>query len=177
MILGADQILPNDYLDKIIARMNRDPNVVITSGSIEGEFANVPRGGGRVVRFDFWKKLGLTYPVNYLYEGYLILKAQSLGYDVEYYPDLIMKTQRKTGTTYYPKLYFYYGIGLKALGFTLPSFFLAMFSLVKKNPRSSYHLFRGFFSNYDNLYEPELRSYVRKRQQNNLKQLRKKIFG
>jgi len=168
MILGADQILPKEYLSKITKRMFLNPKIAIASGVIKNEYSKVPRGAGRVVRYDFWKKLGLKYPINYRFEGYLILKAQSLGFKVASYPDIIFETQRKTGSTLEPKRYYYSGLGLKALGYTFPYAFVIILSLFKKNPRGAYHMLRGYFSNYNDLYERELREYVRKTQHRNI---------
>ena len=59
MISGADAIYPKDYLSSIVERMRAQPKIAISSGIIEGEFSIEPRGAGRVVRYDFWKKIGL----------------------------------------------------------------------------------------------------------------------
>lgn len=176
MILGSDVLLPDNYLSDIVKRMNEKPNLVISSGIIEGEFSFTPRGAGRVVKYDFWRNLGLKYPINYGFEGYLILKAQSLGYDVETYNDLIITTQRKTGQRYNPNLYYYYGLGIKALGYSLPYALGRIIIFGKKNPRGSLKMLQGYFSNYDQLYEPELRKYVKKTQMSHLKHLDKSFF-
>lgn len=168
LILGSDIILPNNYLSEITRRMNENPNVVISSGLISGEYSIAPRGAGRVVRYDFWKKLGLKYPVNYGFEGYLVLKAKSLGFEVETYNDLTITAKRKTGQRYDPNLYFYYGLGIKALGYSIPYGLGRISILGKKTPKGALKMLQGFFSNYDDLYEPELRQYVKQTQRNNL---------
>ena len=168
MILGSDIILPNDYLLKITKRMTENPNIVISSGMIEGEYSIAPRGAGRVVKYEFWKVLGLTYPVNYGFEGYLVLKAKSLGYEVETYNDLTMTTKRKTGQRYDSNLYFYYGLGIKALGYTIPYALGRIIIFGKKTPKGGLKMLQGFLSNYDQLYELELRQYVKQTQRNNL---------
>lgn len=163
MVTGADLLLQKNYFSTIISRMKPNPKIAIASGIVEGEYSIEPRGS-RVVRYDFWKKLGLKYPVNYGYEGYLVLKAQSLGYEVVSYSDIITTSQRKTGSSYDAKLYFYYGRALKALGYTVPYTFAKALIFAKKNPRGAFHMLRGFFAEYNQLYEPELREYVRKMQ-------------
>jgi glycosyltransferase involved in cell wall biosynthesis len=168
LVLGSDVILPNNYLSKIIKRMNENAHLVISSGIIEGEYSVTPRGAGRVVKYDFWKDLGLKYPVNYGFEGYLILKAKSLGFEVEIFNDLILTTKRKTGQRYNPKLYYYYGLGIKALGYSIPYALGRISILGKKTPRGAFKMLQGFLSNYDELYEPELREYVKKTQRNNI---------
>ena len=172
MKLDADIILPPDYLSTITERMKSKPKIVISSGVIEGEYTVVPRGAGRVVKMEFWKKLGLSYPVNYGFEGYLIAKAKSLGYETPVYNDLELQTLRKTGSTYQPKSYFYYGVGMKALGYTLPFVLIRMFELSKRKPRASYHMLKGYLSENHDLYEKDLRDYVRKTQYSKLQHLK-----
>jgi len=148
--------------------MKSKPKLVITAGVVRDEFANVPRGPGRIVKYDFWKKLGLKYPVNYGWEAYLLWKAQSMGYEIASYSDIISETQRKTGSTYNPKTYYYYGLGLKAIGYTFPYTLARALLFSKRKPKGALNLLRGFFSNYKDLYEPELREYVKKTQRQNI---------
>ena len=168
MILGSDIILPKNYLSEITKRMNENPNVVISSGMIEGEYSITPRGAGRVVRYEFWKSLGLKYPINYGFEGYLVLKAKSLGYEVQVYNDLTITSKRKTGQNYDSNLYYYYGLGIKALGYSIPYGLGRIIILGKKTPKGAFKMLQGFLSNYDQLYEPELRKYVKQYQRNKL---------
>lgn len=164
MIAGADVLFPQNYLSLIINRMKTNPNIAVSSGIIQDEFSIEPRGSGRVVRMDFWRKLGLVYPINYGFEAYLLWKARSMEYETASYFDLIANSQRKTGSQYDPKLYFYYGIGLKALGYTIPYTIVKALLFAKKKPKGAVYMLRGFFSKYDELYEPELRNYVKKTQ-------------
>jgi len=171
MISGADLIFPKNYLSLIVERMRTEPKIAISSGMIEGEFSIEPRGAGRVIRYDFWKKIGLKYPVNYGFEAFLLLKAKSLGYEITSFQDLVIVTERKTGTKYNPKLYYFYGLGLKALGYTLPYVLVRAALFAKKKPRGAIYLLKGFFSNYDNLYDSELREYVKKTQYQKISRL------
>jgi len=168
--MDADIILPSNYISTITQRMN-STKIAVSSGVIEGESTFVPRGAGRVVLLDFWRKIGLKYPVNYGYERYLLTKAESFGYKFTVYRDLIMKTTRKTGVTYEPKRYYYYGLGLKALGY---SFFYAIGRIMifaRKKPKGAYYMLKGYLSDYDDLYEEELRQFVKKTQMKNLRNL------
>ncbi len=168
MITGADLLFPKNYLANIIERMKENPKIAVASGVVENEFSIEPRGPGRVIRCDFWRKLDFLYPVNYGWEGYLLLKAQSMGYDVISYPDIIVKTQRKTGTRFDPKRYYYYGIALKALGYTFLYTIMKILLFSKQKPRGAYFMLKGYLSNYDELYEHELREYVKKTQHQNM---------
>ena len=166
VILGADTILPNDYFSKLIENMEQDENIAIASGIITGEYSKVPRGSGRMVRTKFWKKIGLLYPVNYGFEAYLVLKAESLGYRTKIYQDLVLNTQRKTGSTYSAKLYRYYGMAMKSLGYTFLYSLGRSLLLMKTRPMGGLYLISGYFSKNIIFYEPELRKFVRDTQKN-----------
>lgn len=173
MILDSDIVLPKDYLEQIVTRMNTESKLVISSGIVEGEYSSVPRGGaGRVIKYEFWKHLGLCYPENIGYEGYLIYKAESLGYSTDVFDDLIMKTLRKTGSKYNLIVYKNIGKGYKALGYTIPFIFVHALRAATKSPLAWLYLLSGYFSNYDKLYEKELRDYVKKSQYKRIKKLR-----
>ena len=174
MKLDADILLPTNYLSLITQRMDANPTIAVSSGIIHGEFTVTPRGGGRIVRYDFWKKLGLRYPENYSYEGYLLVKARIMGYQLATFEDIVMKTQRKTGSTYNPRFYLNSGKGMKALGYTFPFTLISAIVVAKKSWKGSYYLLRGYLSNYDELYEQDLREYVRKYQFQKIKHLKLK---
>ena len=160
---GGDLVFPRHYSKEIVLRMKRD-SAVVTSGSIENEFSTEPRGGGRIVDAGFWKQLGMLYPENYGWEGYLVLKACSLGFKVDVYQDLIVRTQRVTGTNLDPARYRYYGLALKALGYAPPHAICRSILFMRKSPRGVLYMLGGYFSDCTDLYESELRDYVRKMQ-------------
>ena len=165
-LTGGDLVFPKDYLNSIVARMKHD-SAVIASGAIEGEFSATPRGEGRIVDWNFWKKLGMLYPVNYGWEGYLVFKAQCMGYHTKYYEDLTIVSQRKTGTLFTSKKYYYYGLAHKALGYAPLYAIIKSLLFGKRKPQAGLAMLRGYFSNYDDLYEKELRDYVRATQSKN----------
>ena len=168
LLMSAEIHLPKNYLTEIVKRMEDNSKLVVAAGVIRNEYTAVPRGPGRVVKYDFWKKLGLRYPVNYWYEGYLLWKAQSMGYEISSFDDIISDSDRKTGITYEPKRYYYYGLGLKALGYTTPYALVRILIFAKRKPKGAYYMFKGYISDYDELYEPELREFVRKTQLSNI---------
>ncbi|MDH3677826.1 MAG: glycosyltransferase family 2 protein [Nitrosopumilus sp.] len=171
MKLDADITLPKNYISDIITKMESNPKIAVSSGVIEGEHYVTPRGAGRVVRMDFWRKIGLRYPVNYGFEGYLLVKAMSMGYQVKVFNDLIFQTLRKTGSDYNPKLYYYYGLGMKSTGYTFVFALHRILKFAMKKPMGAYYMLRGFLSNYDNLYEKEVREYTRNYQYRKLRSI------
>lgn len=96
LVLGADHILPRNYLVDLVTRM-RHGGCVIGSGIIEGERSREPRGSGRLINYSFFKEIGLAYPVNYGWEAWVLFKALSLGYRYHVYPDIFSRILRPTG--------------------------------------------------------------------------------
>lgn len=176
LLMSAEIHLPKNYLTEIVKKMEDNLKLAVAAGVIRNEYTTVPRGPGRVVRYSFWKKLGLRYPVNYWYEGYLLWKAQSMGYEIASFNDIISDTDRQTGIDYEPKRYYYYGLGLKALGYTTPYALARILLFAKKKPKGAYYMLKGFFSNYDELYESDLRNYVKKTQIHNILHLNPKYI-
>ena len=152
MILGADHIIPRNYISKIISIMEEKKDVVIASGIIKGESQrnNSPRGSGRIIRYDFWKKIGLQYPCWYGFESYIVYKALVDSYQVKVVRDAIGWSQRPTGkTTNYKS----YGKAMRALGYH-PLYALGRIVLsLKHNPREAIDMLRGYLdmsvSKYD----------------------------
>lgn len=168
LLMSAEIHLPKNYLIEIVKRMEDNSKLVVAAGVVRNEYAVVPRGPGRVVKYEFWKKLGLRYPINYWYEGYLLWKAQSMGYEIASFEEIISDTDRKTGINYEPKRYFYYGLGMKALGYTTSYTIARILIFAKRKPKGAYYMFKGYISDYNDLYEPELREFVRKTQLGNI---------
>ena len=159
-MLDGDLLFPSNYTREITNRMQQD-NVAISSGTIRGESSDVPRGGGRIVDCRFWKRIGTLYPINYGFDGYLVLKAASMGFATAIYKDIIFTTQRSTGANYDPQVYFNKGLAYRALGYVFPYALAASFFASGKQLAPMVSILRGYFSfGYDELYEKELRDYV-----------------
>jgi glycosyltransferase involved in cell wall biosynthesis len=169
MNLDADHVLNPDYLLKIISEMEKEPNLVVCSGVIEGEYFVIPVHSGRVYRYDYLKQFSFKYPEKFAAEDYLILKAQSLGYRIKIFPDIMTKVLRKTKTRYSdPQSYYNIGRGMKALGYAFLYVLIKSSIIGIKNPKNGFSLLKGFLAKNVQLYEPELRSFVRKTQYRNL---------
>lgn len=97
LVSGADTLYPPNYIENILQYFDSD--TVIVSGSIEGQPSNesYPRGSGRVVDVDFWKKVsGLRYPVSYAWEDYIVYKALELGYKTKSIRDVVFQSRKLT---------------------------------------------------------------------------------
>jgi glycosyltransferase involved in cell wall biosynthesis len=160
MILGADHVLPPNYITTVLDLMAADRDIAVCSGQIAGERSVVPRGSGRMVRADFWSDIGFKYPENYGFETYLLLKAQQMGYRVKVLNDLPTQTLRKTGRNYKKSVYVSYGKSLKALGYSR-LYSAARIGLVSlRHPKGGFYMVRGYMSSDVETYDPELRSYL-----------------
>jgi glycosyltransferase involved in cell wall biosynthesis len=171
MILGADHLLPPNYISTIITEMENDKNIAICSGIIEGEEKKnlVPRGSGRIVRANFWKKIGLHYPVKFGFEAFLAVKALQMGYTNVVFDHLVATTQRKTGQNYGKNTYVGYGKGLKALGYSRLYVAGKIGLIFPNNPKKAIYMLKGYFSDVE-IYDKEFREYIRKMQHKQIKQ-------
>ena len=142
MIVGADHILSPNYISTIIQVMV-DNDLVIASGTINGESQRdtSPRGSGRIILYDFWKKCGLCYPSWYGFESYLIYRALVENYKIQVIRNAESWSQRRTGKT---TNFGNYGKAMRALGYhplyALGRIFFTFFS----SPKNSLTMLSGY---------------------------------
>lgn len=176
MILGSDHILPSNYIRKIVDHLDHNRDIAICSGQIKGEKSKVPRGSGRIVRSDFWKSIGLQYPLKFGFETYLLIKAQQLGYRIDVLNDLISLTSRPTRKSYKKETYISYGKSLRALGY-IQLYSAGRIGLISlKNPKGAFYMLRGYTSSDIEFYEEDFRSFLRYIQYGRLKQFIKSFL-
>ncbi|MDC4231403.1 MAG: glycosyltransferase [Nitrosopumilus sp.] len=160
MILGADHILPENYIEDIIKNMEKD-NVDMASGIIENEITKSPRGSGRIFTRKAMECIDWKYQSNYGYETYALFKIQSEGMKTLVYP-IITKTQRPTGTNYNKKKFYDMGFSYKALGYT--SFYGIGRGLIIAKKYGLYNglmFSMGFFSNRNITYDEKIRQHCK----------------
>ncbi|HSF49889.1 MAG TPA: glycosyltransferase family A protein [Nitrososphaeraceae archaeon] len=169
MILGSDHILPSHYISKIVDHMANNKDIAICSGQISGEKSIFPRGSGRLVNTEFWKQIGLQYPLNFGFEAYLLIKAQQLGYKIDILNDLVSYTIRPTRTSYKKETYIAYGKSLRALGYD-QLYAAARIGLISlKNPKGAFYMLKGYTSNDTKLYENDVRNFLKRIQRERIK--------
>ncbi len=175
LIAGADHLLPPDYIEKIILRIDKNPKIVIASGRIEGEpvFEYAPRGSGRLIKASFWKNLnGMLYPVSWGWESWLYLKAQQLGYDTVCFKDITTKVLRPTGLGKAENL----GKSMYALGYHWEYALGRCFLTFLKSPKAGLSMLYGWLK-HDEVQRLDLAEWVFQMQKNLfLKQLKRIIF-
>ena len=161
MILGADHILPENYIEDIIKNMKKD-DVDMASGIIENEVTKSPRGSGRIFTKKAMECLDWKYQSNFGYETYALFKIQSEGMKARVYP-IITKTQRPTGTNYNKKKFYHMGFSYKALGYTSFYSIGRGLTIAKKYGLYNGLMFSiGFFSNRNVTYNEKICQYCKK---------------
>jgi len=161
VILGADHILPENYIEDIIKNMKKD-DVDMASGIIENEVTKSPRGSGRIFTKKAMECIDWKYQSNYGYETYALFKIQSEGMKTLVYP-IITKTQRPTGTNYNKKKFYHMGFSYKALGYTSFYGIGRGLTIAKKYGLYNGLMFSiGFFSNRNVMYNEKIRQYCKK---------------
>jgi glycosyltransferase involved in cell wall biosynthesis len=143
MILGGDHVLPREYVSSILAKMRADPRLAVASGCIAGErfTERSPRGSGMIIRTNFWAKAsGLQFPLEYGWESWLYLKAQSIGYQSRSFPDILTNVSRPTSLT----KGVLYGRGMYALGYDFAYALGRCISYARYSPMVALQMWRGY---------------------------------
>ncbi len=160
MILGADHILPENYVEDIIKNMKKD-GIDMASGIIENEVTKSPRGSGRIFTKKAMECMDWKYQSNYGYETYALFKIQSEGMKTLVYP-IITQTQRPTGTNYNKKKFYHMGFSYKALGYTSFYGIGRGLTIAKKYGLYNGLMFSiGFFTNHSVMYDKKIRQYCK----------------
>ena len=176
--LDADHIIPNNYISYMVSEMEKNPKIVIGGCLIDGIRSIEPMGSGRIVRFDFHKKINTNRKSKHGLDTYPLLKAKQLGYEYKIF-DIDTKMQRKQGETYNKENYIAIGKTCKALGY-LPKAALILFlkrAIEQKRGKIFLWQLKGFLSKDVELYDEDFRKYVRTMQSDLLKKKIRKVFS
>jgi len=164
MICDSDQIIPEDYVETLVERMKNNPRIVIASGRAKGEpfRATHPRGTGRLVNAEFWRKTsGLRYPIEWGWESWLYFKAVQLGYEARSFKDVAIELKRPTSlgkAELWGKAMYALGYDWKyAIGRLAATFF--------KSPKAGLRMFWGWF-HHKGVRRLDVADYVNQMQKN-----------
>ncbi len=149
LIVGADHRLPQEYVETIVQRMQANPKLAIASGKIRGEpcTESTPRGSGRIVRCDFWKKANnLQYPLGWGWEGWLIFKAMQMGFESKCFPDVVTEIDRPTRMD--AKKARLAGRGLYALGYHWLNVLYLTITTFRRSPKAAWNLFWNWLTHH-----------------------------
>jgi len=141
LVSGSDAIYPLKYIETIIRRMKKH-SVVVASGVAENERAKCPRGSGRIIDARWFNLIGFKYPENWGFESYIIFKALSMGYRVQVYHDIHFKLIRETMIN--PLKAYYWGLGMRALGYWTPYALYRIVFHFLKSPLVAIYMFKGY---------------------------------
>lgn len=168
LILGADTILPLNYIEKLVTYLRKNKRIVIGSGRIFGEEykSSFPRGSGRLVNASWWRKLNnMKYPIIWGWESWLVFKALQQGYEVKCFKNLVMFSQRKTKLS--PLKARYIGIAMKSLGYWAPYALARCFYTSIKSPKLGLLMLTGYLSKVN---KTDIASFVSEYQRKRLLQ-------
>jgi hypothetical protein len=169
--MGADHVLPSDYVSTLLMRMKN--TVAVASGRLKGDACDPgsPLGSGRLVNAAFWEKAThLLYPVNWGWESWLLLKARMMGYEVRCYEDML--TEGRPIRLQNEKAY-YWGKGMFSLGY--PWSYAILRSLFKslESPKTGTLMLLGY-AQHRGIERLDVTDYVRSLQR---QVFRERIFS
>jgi len=180
LISSDDVVLPKNYVQKLTEEMDKDPKLVVISGSRgleQSDYMSLPEGAGRLIRISFFKEIGYRHPPYYGYEPWILYKALQSGYNVRKLSELEYDHKRTFGVGH---KFIEYGPAMRCLGYH-PLFVLARVArnIVSRktgiSPSASVRMLSDYFCEakwkddpYFHYHEGELRIFVRSMQKRRL---------
>jgi glycosyltransferase involved in cell wall biosynthesis len=159
VIVGSDTVLPKNYVETLVDRLERDPKLVICSGKVRGEYtrSSAPRGTGRFYRFSFWDKYVKRFPFRYSWESYPIYKAQALGFRVMMFSDVEMITIRPT--VEYKSTY---GYAMRELGYPAAYALARCLVAFLRQPKVGLRMFYTYITSPYRPFDREVVAFLRR---------------
>lgn len=152
--MGADHVLPDNYVSELVDRMTDE--IRISSGSYEGAKLNIdtPLGSGKLIDAKLWDEFnGMLYPEKYAYESWIGYRFRKEGYSVTRHDDLITEVRPARMND---RKAFFWGKGTYALGGVFPFALLKAMSL----RRHGLKFIQGYFSRKDVEKHEDICDYV-----------------
>lgn len=165
LVVGADTILPNDYMEIMLNYMDLN-DLSLSSGIISGEenIKNV-RGSGRIITRKLWREFGEKYIINEGWESYILYWAGWQGYNSVINKDMLIDTQRPTSSNYKWDKFISKGKFYRMMGYTyiytVGGILKTIF--VHKNIKPALYIIRGYIT-CKSKFEKGLRKHTRKKQ-------------
>ena len=184
MIGAGDVSYEKTYAEKLLAKFDNDPNLVIASGDFEPTIGKSPHGAGRFVRQSFFFKYYDKYPEIMGYESEILHRALIKGYEMKIFNDVKMEHHEKLGGKHN---FEEFGRSMKALGYH-PAYVIGrcFLEFVKNNNvgrKGAINMFwkyitykpqaKGYFSQFPEEIRKEISDYQSKKIQQFLKNPRK----
>jgi len=102
MIMGADHILAEDYVEILRNEMEKDKNIFCCSGVIKNEKHYIS-GSGRMYRHSILDRHKIRFRNANGWEDLIMLEGMEHGYNVKVFDDAKSHTLRKTSSNYTKK--------------------------------------------------------------------------
>ena len=168
LTVNADHPLPKNYVELLIEEMEKEPNLVVSSGFIEDEpyHPEMPRDSGRIYLWSFLKEIGFL-PVKFGWGAYPCFKALQLGYKSKCFNHISSKKLRPTSKS--REKHYLYGKAMRSLGYSL------CYAIGRCFINKSWGMLKGYFSDVE-LYEEDLREFVKNWQKQKFKARVKQII-
>lgn len=167
LICGADNILPENFFEKILVRMKANPKLVMASGIAKGEpYSKQSPSGTRVVDAKFWREVNnLQYPEVWGWEDWLYLKALQLGYVTACFADIVTQPQRPILTHERAWKARLWGKAMYALGYDWRYALGRCVLTFLKKPKAGLNMFVGWLL-HENTRRLDIANWVNKTQKN-----------
>lgn len=183
MILAGDIILPKNYAASIIHEMDKDADIVISSGVIAGKNTKMPQGAGRFVNQSFFYNNYNKYPNIVGYESEILYRARILGYKLAVFDDIQFQHVDELG---HKHNFTEFGWGMRALGYhplyVLGRALLPVFGKSDMKPQSAFRMLWYYLTykpqkdGYYSQFPAKFRQNVRTLQASEMRQTIRKIF-
>jgi len=104
LITGDDCRYPPSYAETLMRHMLEE-SVVVASGicAFKGKTSHrmrSPMGSGRMIRHDYWLRVGASFPISYAWESWILYRAMMDGENIRLYRDLRFEHLHPFGRTY-----------------------------------------------------------------------------
>jgi glycosyltransferase involved in cell wall biosynthesis len=174
LIVGADTLLTNDYVENILFEFAHNSRLVVCSGITDEHQINREHveGSGRMIEKNFFEEYGFKYPINHGWESEILHFARMLGLNAYNIPDAKFTGFRKASSNL--KTFYYYGQGMRALGYWTPYAMgraLYKFMIKQKRIRGGIQLIAGYLSFNTIHCDKYLKKFVRRYQITKIKKV------
>ena len=163
LIMGGDHWIPPDYVESVIDQMGGvGSEIVVASGSIEGQPAVSPRGSGRIVSVPFWEGINrMNYPLSQGWETWLVVKARMAGYQTRHFDYPVSKSRETRKGVHKMRGR---GRGMYALGYYPYHALFRGILLMTKRPRSGLAMIQGYFFDRGGVHKLDTFDFLRAQQ-------------
>ncbi len=180
LISSDDIVFPINYVERLIIKAEKNPKLVIVSGSRgldQSDQMSFPEGAGRLIKIFYFEQIGYFHPPYYGYEPWILYKALQMGYEIIKLNDIQYQHLREFGSGHN---FIEYGPAMRCLGYH-PLFIVMRIlrNLINKNTgiskTASIKMLLDYINKkkwlkdpYFHYFDPDIRRFVRSTQKKRL---------